>query len=423
MSDALAMGLVGCGGMGLRHVYGLSEMLRQNVSGIDLVAVCDIHDSAAHHVAGVAERELGRRPRVYTDFEAMIDEESPLNAVDLTTEPGLHHQHALACLAAGLHVAVEKPMSVTVRACRAMIDAAADGNLVLSVFENYRRDPINRLVKALLDAEAIGRPRLMVTVTTEGGPWAQQIAAWRHQKHHGGCLLEFSVHKADLMMHFLGPVVSVYAETAMFERVRRNTTEAGRYTQFYGHRVRPRIELGADFAPTAEDTALAVIRFESGALAQLSMSVAAPGERWHRDLIYGADGSIVLPRSRSGIAPEVMLTGDRRVAAHDAVRDFSLDQMTARFFDGARRIDCYDLTFAEIDRKLLAIELVEFAECILNGRKPEVDGDEGAKSVALCLAILESGYARAPVAFNDVLGDKVNGYQSDINDSFGLTVP
>jgi predicted dehydrogenase len=409
--------------MGLRHVYGLSELRRHGVEALELVAVCDVHHSSACHVAAVAERELGRRPRLYTDYGTMLEQESSLDAVDITTEPAGHHRHALLAFGAGLHAAVEKPMAVTVRACRRMIAAADDGNRVLSVFENYRRDPINRLVKALLDAGAIGRPRLMVTVTTEGGPWAQQIAAWRHLKLQGGCLLEFTVHKADLMIQFLGPVASIYAETAMFEHVRRNTEEAGRFTEFYRHRVRPAIESGAEFAPTAEDTALTVIRFESGALAQLSMSVAAPGERWHRDVIYGAEGSIVLPRSRSGISPEVTLSGGHSVHPFERLPQFGLDETTSIFFGGKRRIDSYNLTFAEIDRKLIAIELLEFADSVVSGRRPEVDGREGLRSVAFCQAILESGHARAPVAFADVLNDELNAYQTEINDAIGLTTP
>jgi predicted dehydrogenase len=418
--DRLALGLVGCGGMGLRHVHGLSELYRYAGKTVDLVAVCDIQRSSADYVAAIAEQQLGLRPVIYTDYNAMLEQQR-LDAVDITTDPVLHHRQALLAFDAGLHAAVEKPMAVTVRACQRMIARAAATKRVLSIFENYRRDPLNRLVKALLDGGVIGRPRLMVTVTTEGGPRAQQIAAWRHLKLHGGCLLEFTVHKADLMMQFLGPVDSVYAETAMFEQVRRNSDEAGRFTEYYRHRVRPEIERGTDFVPTAEDTALTVIRFASGALAQLCMSVAAPGERWHRDVIYGADGSIVLPRTRSGIAPELALNFGRSVNPLERLPEFRLNEATALFFGGRRRIDSYDLTFAEIDRKLLAIELLEFVDAVLNGRPLEVDGGEGIRSVALCYAILESGYARVPVAFADVLEDRVNAYQREINDAVGIT--
>ena len=58
----------------------------------------------------------------------------------------------------------------------------------LSVAENYRRDPINRLAKALLDAGAIGAPRLMLH-NTIGGSNRMLISVWRHQKDASVVLL------------------------------------------------------------------------------------------------------------------------------------------------------------------------------------------------------------------------------------------
>ena len=60
-------------------------------------------------------------------------------------------------------------MGITVRACLRMIEAASAAGKVLSVSENYRRDPMNRLTKALLRSGAIGEPRLVIDVATSGG--------------------------------------------------------------------------------------------------------------------------------------------------------------------------------------------------------------------------------------------------------------
>ena len=61
----------------------------------------------------------------------------------------------------GWHAMCEKPMGLTARASKQMIAKAQETGCVLSVAENYRRDPVNRLAKALLSAGVIGRPRLM----------------------------------------------------------------------------------------------------------------------------------------------------------------------------------------------------------------------------------------------------------------------
>jgi hypothetical protein len=99
---------------------------------------------------------------------------------------------------------------------------------------------------------------------------------------------------------------------------------------------------------------------------------------------------------------------------------FALDDLTAPFFDGRRTLSSYDLTFPEIDSKLIAIELQDFAESILNGRAPEVTGASGLDAVAIVYAILESGLLHQPVSFADVVDDRVNAYQWEINKSVGL---
>ena len=56
----------------------------------------------------------------------------------------------------GLHTLCEKPLALTIRGCNQVIAAAERSGKILSVAENFRRDPINRLVRALLDDGAIG---------------------------------------------------------------------------------------------------------------------------------------------------------------------------------------------------------------------------------------------------------------------------
>ena len=92
---------------------------------------------------------------------------------------------------------------------------------ILSVAENYRRDPINRLAKALLEEGVIGTPRLMMH-NTIGGSDRMLISVWRHQKNASGILLDVGVHFADIMEFFLGNISSVYAQTRLHEKKRIN---------------------------------------------------------------------------------------------------------------------------------------------------------------------------------------------------------
>ncbi len=204
MAD-LKIAQVGCGGMGLRHLYGEVELKRVTDS-FDLIAVCDLNQSAADHIANEAERCLGRRPEIYTDFDRMLSAEKDLDAVDIVTDVGLHHTLALKAFDAGVNVAVEKPLGVTVRACLRMIEAADVSGKVLLVEENHRRDPVYRLVKSVLDSGALGSPRLMHVASFGGTRNLPHGTAWRHIKNRGGFLLDYGVHDADLFGYFMGDI-------------------------------------------------------------------------------------------------------------------------------------------------------------------------------------------------------------------------
>jgi predicted dehydrogenase len=417
---------VGCGGMGLRHIYGLRELREKGFDTFELVALCDVHRSAAEYVAGEAEKGVGRKLRVYTDYDQMLSQEKSLDAVNIVTDTRFHHTLALKAFDAGKHVAAEKPMGLTVGACRRMIEGAKRAGKVLSVSENYRRDPINRLVRAILEAEAIGEPRLVLDISASGTRMLQQVAAWRHMKLRGGYVVEYGVHNADLLLYLMGDVERVYAETHLWEEVRYSTNQplAGQLARFYGHRVKEDEEKAEAVECTAEDMALAVLRFKSGAMGQLSMSIASPGEGVHAGVIYGSEGSLKLPGSRTG-RPVQLTRIDAREPLSESealalVPRFRLDDATAAFFQSRRRLSSYDMPFEQIDRILIAIELQDFANAILNGQQPEVTGEEGLKAVALSYAILESGYLRRPVSFVDVVEDRVNAYQREINESVGL---
>ena len=131
--DKIRIGLVGCGGMGTRHLYGLQELAQTPFNNVELCAVCDIRRENAELAATEAERLLGTYPEVFTDLEEMVQRVPDLTAVDVVTDPSVHHQVVCQALDLGLHVMVEKPMAITVRACHKMIEAAERNNRKLSV--------------------------------------------------------------------------------------------------------------------------------------------------------------------------------------------------------------------------------------------------------------------------------------------------
>lgn len=423
MAD-IRIGQVGCSGMGLRHLYGQIESKRV-FDTFDYVAVCDLNISAANHIASEAEKALGKRPNVYSNLDEMLNKETGLDAIDIVTNSSTHHTVAAKAFDAGLNVATEKPLAHSVRACHRMIESSKRSGKILSVSENYRRDPLNRLTKAILDSGALGRRRLMMDILTWGTRVMPHTTAWRHQKVRGGYLLDYGVHETDLFLFFMGGVDRVYAETTLWETERYSIKDplGDSMARFYAHRVKEDVEMAETVEATSEDMNLAVIRFESGAVGHFAMSIAAPGERTQADIIYCSEGSLRLPGSRSGRPVQVtMLDSDKPLSEAETlalVPDFELDGITSKIFNGSR-LSSYDMTFEEVDAKLIALELQDFAEAILNGRQPDVTGELGLEAVALVYAILESGYLHQPVSFKDVVGDRTNSYQKEINEVAGL---
>ena len=119
--DKIRIGLVGCGGMGTRHLYGLRELVQSPFANVELCALCDIRRENVELAATEAEKLLGVKPKIFTELETMVREVPDLVAVDVVTDPSVHHAVVCQALDLGLHVMVEKPMAITVKACRQMI--------------------------------------------------------------------------------------------------------------------------------------------------------------------------------------------------------------------------------------------------------------------------------------------------------------
>src|SRR5689334_8285140 len=146
MEDAVQrtrIAIVGAGGMGRRHLTGLRALSQSDQNNVELIAVCDLNRQNAEDLADEARDALGTRPAVFGDLDSLFRGASDLEAIDVTTDTGSHHQVATACLEAGFHVQCEKPLAITIRGCRRILDAARRSGKILSVAENFRRDPIN----------------------------------------------------------------------------------------------------------------------------------------------------------------------------------------------------------------------------------------------------------------------------------------
>lgn len=394
---SISLAIAGCGVMGRRHVLGLKKLQEIDRLRFDLVAVCDPIEASARSMADLAEELLGRRPATYA---SPADLPAGVTALDITTSPDLHARIGIEALQAGRHVQMEKPVTLTIADGRALL--AAQGDRVLSVAENYRRDPINRLAKALIDSGVLGRPFLAVQSSSGGGETVV-ITPWRHLKRACGIAIDMGVHYADILEYLLGPLQTIAGLGAVIDTERKGAD-------------------GTMYPADAEDLTVGVGRYESGALATWILSVAGRGEGHFSRMIYGTAGSLSIPGDRTGNPLKLTLRqkGEDRVVPDtellDLVPDFRLDDTTAALF-GNGRMATYSLPWADTDANLLAIEFDDFAGAILDGRPPEVDGAFGLRSLAISYGFLESDRLGRFVTVDELLTSDDLPYQQEIEEA------
>ncbi|HTD76468.1 MAG TPA: Gfo/Idh/MocA family oxidoreductase [Chloroflexota bacterium] len=417
MHDPVRLAIVGCGGMGRRHLAGLAELSRTAHMNANLVAVCDPNRDNAEGLADEAHELLGERPAVFGDAESMVRQVDGLEAADCATDTGSHHATATQLLDLGLNVQCEKPLALTIRGCNRIIDAARRSGRILSVAENFRRDPMNRLVKALLDDGAIGQPQFIVEQGI-GGRDSILITPWRHMKLTGTISLDAGVHNADILQYYFGEAASAFGQVRLFERkrVRRNTEGPGGFYARWAANMPESIE------PTGEDAIFGLITFANGALGQWTNHHAGHGEPLGQRLVYGTRGSIRAPGDRNG-KPVHLFESDGTEIADQRVLEYApsykLDLVAATLFGGERPWR-YSFEFPAIDRKLLALEYYELASCVRTGAQPEVTGEVARRDVALVYALFESDRAGRPVTIQEVESSAVDAYQREIDAHLGL---
>jgi predicted dehydrogenase len=400
--------------MGHRHLRAYGALRRVGADGFTLAAVCDPRSEAAEHAADLVEELLGARPAVFSSSEDLVTS-GVVEALDVVTEPSTHHLIAVPALSAGIHVISEKPLGVTVRACRAMVDAAERSGAILATAENYRRDTPNRLARAVLESGLLGDIHLMVE-SNIGGDANVLISPWRHIRESGSIALDMGVHYTDIFSYYLGPLERVAGTSFIAEPLRV---------------LAPGMPLGAgieEVSPgvmraTGDDSLVAVFETAGGVMIQLTYLPTGPGRRWIQRSVHGHSGSMSVPFDRTGGAVVVEL-GSRKLSGADLRAElggFELEGVAAAFF-GPQGTE-YDLPFAEVDAATIAMELDDFIRAVAEHRAPEVDGMDGLLAVAGVWAIAEAREIGGFVQIADVADGTISTAQDPIDVATGLLSP
>jgi scyllo-inositol 2-dehydrogenase (NADP+) len=150
---------------------------------------------------------------IVDSVQAIWDRARDHDVVVVTTSNDAHFSLAMAALAAGLPVVVDKPFAVHAAQGREMIAEARRRNLLLTVYHNRRWDSELLTVKRLLAEQAFGEVLRFESRLERWRP--QPKGGWREQgapELAGGLLYDLGTHLIDQALHLFGPVTDVYAE-------------------------------------------------------------------------------------------------------------------------------------------------------------------------------------------------------------------
>ena len=416
----IRLALIGCGSISRRHVLAMQDLLKRGRGDFVVSAVCDANEQAATERADLLEELLGIRPALFRTHQELLAE-AQVDAVDLCLPHGLHHGIAVDCMEAGRHVLCEKPLGITVKACRLMAETADRTGVVLSTAVPHRRQPGQRAAHWVFNQSGlIGKPlsffhhyRRAAQPPNAGQPGGNQPGTggeplpdrvrWRRDKlmSGGGPVLDSGFHYCDSMRYFFGDVEKVYAEL--------RSLKTG---------------VPLPFTEAPEDTVFVTFTFKSGVVGTWSWSLAAPGEEAYDVTFYGSQGSL---RDTTASPFSIFHLFERKPEKKETARLVSAD---GTVYDMRQLEELHRATLTPEEEELLypggatdgfSIEIWEFLEILRGNRAaPEIGGWEATRSLALGDAIYESGLTGDVILVDDILDGTRSSFQDPIDAHWGL---
>ncbi len=350
--------VIGCGKVARLHAGAVA-----NLPNATLVAAWSRTPESVKKFAD----EFGVKP--YDNIAGMIRE----NGIDLAIVCNPHPFHkdvTVEAARAGANVLVEKPLASTLEDCDTMIDECRRAGVRLGVVSQRRwYEPVRRIRKAIDDGK-IGVPALG-TVNMLG--WRDKnyydADPWRGtwDMEGGGVLVNQAPHQLDILLWFMGEPDEVYG-------LWRNMNH-------------PYIEV--------EDTALAIVKFKSGAVGNIIVSNSQKPGIFGKVHVHGSNGASVGVQTDGG----AMFVAGMSSVLEPPINDLWTVPGEERLLEGWVRED--GAFFESIDPTVFYMErqIEDFLQALDENREPLSTGEAGRRTVALFTAIYRSTRDNAPVKF------------------------
>jgi predicted dehydrogenase len=331
-TDTIGYAVIGAGLVGPRHAAAAAR-----TPGAQLVAVCDQRLDRAEAVA----EQFGAL--AVAEVDAVL-ERKDVHIVSICLPTRLHLEVAERAAAAGKHIVVEKPLEVSLERADRLIAAAKAHNVQLGAIFNRRFIPALKATKRAVEEGLLGE--ILVSDMYYKAFRTQEYyddSGWRGtwEQEGGAALINQGIHGVDLVRWVAGPIARIFG---------------------YADHLRREIE--------ADDTTAAVARYANGAMGVIQATTSVQPRTPDRLEFHGTNGSIQLANYR--IASWSVPGAEAWPAEVEAEEQAAIPE--------AGNLETYGHN----------AQIADMIEAVRDGRPPAVSGEEGRRSLEVCLAIYES---------------------------------
>ncbi len=327
--------IIGVGAIAPSHIKAYQEFPER----VNIVALCDIYPEKAE--AGAEKFDLD--VDIYDDHQDLL-ERTDIDLVSVCTPPYTHAEISINFLNVGMNVVCEKPMASSLAECDAMNDAAAKSGKILSIVaQNRFTSPMMKL-KHVLETEMMGP---IVHTQVDSFWWrghSYYDLWWRGtwKKEGGGPTLNHAVHHIDIFRWMNGMPSEI---TAVMSNTSHDNAEV-------------------------EDVSVAIGKYDSGALAQITSSV----------IHHGQEQQLIFQGKNARVSVPWKVTASTAKGNGFPEEDKELENKLDEFYNQEADLK-YENHTGQIDDVLSAVE---------GKKKVLVDGQEGRETLELITAIYQS---------------------------------
>lgn len=264
-----------------------------------------------------------------------------IDIVSIATPGFFHKEQAVFALNAGKHALCEKPLALNLEDCRAIVDASKKSKAKFMVGQTRRFVPRSTLAKKLIKEGNIGELFFVETEYTQNFRKVGGVGNWRKNPERYPFIGE-ACHSVDLLRWIEGDVEEVFA--------------------YSNHKCL------LDWS--TDDCTIAILKFKNGAIGKVFLSIGCVRPYAVRSVFYGTKGTIICDNASSfiQISSKNLYTGFAKVPINVVSHDTYISK-----------------------------EVNEFVDSIIKDRIPAITAEEGAKTVAVCSAAVESTKEGKPV--------------------------